>query len=165
MPFFRRSAVRVGVQPPAELRHLQRHNHGRHVLRALLPVPCPCNLQSRPLLHATCPAVARHRPPSGTLHLAPHCIPSPFDSRQKAIAFNQLLSFDTSSVKNMNNMINVRSSPYTLLPICSRVLPCMHAACPAVARAASCLPTSTSPRTPHALLSTLGSPRRRSTSR
>ena len=35
------SAGCVGVQPAAELRHLQRHNHGLHVLRALLPVPCP----------------------------------------------------------------------------------------------------------------------------
>eukprot|EP00964_Phaeocystis_antarctica_P102341 scaffold67699_cov63-Phaeocystis_antarctica.AAC.1 len=41
MPSFRLSAVRVGVQPAAELRHLQRHNHARHVLRALLPVHCP----------------------------------------------------------------------------------------------------------------------------
>eukprot|EP00964_Phaeocystis_antarctica_P052428 scaffold30701_cov45-Phaeocystis_antarctica.AAC.1 len=41
MPFFRLSAARAGVQPAAELRHLQRHKHERHVLRALLPVPCP----------------------------------------------------------------------------------------------------------------------------
>ena len=31
---------RVRVQPAAELRHLQRHNHAKHVLRALLPEPC-----------------------------------------------------------------------------------------------------------------------------
>eukprot|EP00964_Phaeocystis_antarctica_P069245 scaffold42036_cov45-Phaeocystis_antarctica.AAC.4 len=41
MPCFRLSAGRVGVQPAAELRHLQRHKHAGHVLRALLPVPCP----------------------------------------------------------------------------------------------------------------------------
>eukprot|EP00964_Phaeocystis_antarctica_P012054 scaffold6644_cov62-Phaeocystis_antarctica.AAC.1 len=41
MPSVRHSAGRVGVQPAAELRHLQRHGHGLDVLRALLPVPCP----------------------------------------------------------------------------------------------------------------------------
>ena len=41
MPFFRLSAVRVGVRSAAELRHLQRHRHAAHVLRALFPVPCP----------------------------------------------------------------------------------------------------------------------------
>eukprot|EP00964_Phaeocystis_antarctica_P081322 scaffold50867_cov51-Phaeocystis_antarctica.AAC.1 len=39
-PFFRLSAVRVGVQPAAELRHLQSHRHEIHVPGALLPVPC-----------------------------------------------------------------------------------------------------------------------------
>ena len=32
---------REGIQPAAEPRYLQRHNHVRHVPRALLPVPCP----------------------------------------------------------------------------------------------------------------------------
>eukprot|EP00964_Phaeocystis_antarctica_P051224 scaffold29871_cov36-Phaeocystis_antarctica.AAC.3 len=36
-PSFRLSAGRVCVQPAAECRHLQRHNHVRHVLGALLP--------------------------------------------------------------------------------------------------------------------------------
>eukprot|EP00964_Phaeocystis_antarctica_P080568 scaffold50330_cov55-Phaeocystis_antarctica.AAC.2 len=40
MPSVRLWAVRVGVQPAAELQHLQRHNHAGHVLRALLPLPC-----------------------------------------------------------------------------------------------------------------------------
>eukprot|EP00964_Phaeocystis_antarctica_P128453 scaffold92250_cov61-Phaeocystis_antarctica.AAC.6 len=52
MPSFRLSAVRVGVQPAAELRHLPRHHHVVHVRGALLPVPCPYNLQSSPALHA-----------------------------------------------------------------------------------------------------------------
>eukprot|EP00964_Phaeocystis_antarctica_P032852 scaffold18612_cov114-Phaeocystis_antarctica.AAC.2 len=39
--------------------------------------PCPApNLQSSPPLHAACTAVARHLPPPGTLHLAPHRMPS-----------------------------------------------------------------------------------------
>ena len=37
---FRHSAERGGVQSAAELRHVQRHSHGVHVQRALLPVPC-----------------------------------------------------------------------------------------------------------------------------
>eukprot|EP00964_Phaeocystis_antarctica_P150313 scaffold117706_cov69-Phaeocystis_antarctica.AAC.1 len=41
IPSFRLSAESVGVQPAAELRHLQRHGHERHVPGALLPVPCP----------------------------------------------------------------------------------------------------------------------------
>ena len=59
MPSFRLSAARVGVQPAAELRHLQRHQYGLHVLGALLPVPYPQSAQSSPVLHAACTAVAR----------------------------------------------------------------------------------------------------------
>eukprot|EP00964_Phaeocystis_antarctica_P069244 scaffold42036_cov45-Phaeocystis_antarctica.AAC.3 len=40
MPSFLLSAVRVGVQPAAELRHLKRHGHGPDVHGALLPVAC-----------------------------------------------------------------------------------------------------------------------------
>ena len=39
-----------------------------------------------------------------------------------AAAFNQPLSFDTPSVTDMNNMFAVRSSPWP--PTCSRALPC-----------------------------------------
>eukprot|EP00964_Phaeocystis_antarctica_P144621 scaffold110472_cov45-Phaeocystis_antarctica.AAC.1 len=73
--------------------------------------PCPAsNLQSTPPLRAACTAVARRLLPPGTLHLAPHRMPSA-DSRQVASAFNQPLSFDTSSVTNMWGMFSVRSSP------------------------------------------------------
>ena len=34
------SAASVGVQPAAEPRHVQRHNHGGHALRALRACPC-----------------------------------------------------------------------------------------------------------------------------
>ena len=63
MPSVRLSAARVGVQPAAELRHLQRHEHERHVLRALLPVPCPQSAVE------PCPArcVHRRRPPPPAL--------------------------------------------------------------------------------------------------
>eukprot|EP00964_Phaeocystis_antarctica_P045978 scaffold26514_cov53-Phaeocystis_antarctica.AAC.1 len=74
MPFFRLSAGRGRVQPAAELRHVQRHGHELHVRRALTS-SCPAaNLQSSPLLHAACTAVARHLRPPG-LHLAPHRMP------------------------------------------------------------------------------------------
>ena len=61
MPFFRLSAVRVGVQPAAELQHFQRHGHELHVLRALLPMPGP-------------PACSRARP---YMLLAPRDGPQP----------------------------------------------------------------------------------------
>eukprot|EP00964_Phaeocystis_antarctica_P023840 scaffold13337_cov62-Phaeocystis_antarctica.AAC.1 len=51
------SAERGGVQPAAELRHVQRHTHGPHVLRALRACP------GRPL-------------PSAGPHFAPHRMPS-----------------------------------------------------------------------------------------
>ena len=66
--------------------------------------PCPApKLQPSPLLHAACTAVARHLPPAG-LHLTTHRMCPRFDSRQGASAFNQPLSFDTSSVSNMGLM-------------------------------------------------------------
>ena len=52
MPSVRLSAVRVGVQPAAELRHLQRHNHALHVQRALLPVACPQSAVEPSPVHA-----------------------------------------------------------------------------------------------------------------
>ena len=62
--------------------------------------PCPApNLQSPPL-HATCTAVARHLPPPSS-RPAPYALLS---TRQQAYAFNQPLSFDTSSVTNMGHM-------------------------------------------------------------
>ena len=75
MPSFRLSAGRVSVQPAAELRHLQRHNHGLHVPGALLPVPCPQSaVEPSPLHPASAPwSPAAFRLPA---HLAPHGIPS-----------------------------------------------------------------------------------------
>eukprot|EP00964_Phaeocystis_antarctica_P127849 scaffold91555_cov51-Phaeocystis_antarctica.AAC.2 len=65
-------------------------------------------------------------------------------------------NWDTSSVTTMNQMFFVRSTP-VLPPICSRAL---HCTLDAVA------PVCSHPRpASYALLSTLGSPRRRSTSR
>jgi len=83
--------------------------------------------------------------------------------RQSASAFNQPLSFDTSSVTRMDYMFQVRSARAPASSLRSWVLP-LHAACAAAAPTASRL---------HARLSPLflcfpfrlGSPRRRSTSR
>eukprot|EP00964_Phaeocystis_antarctica_P051097 scaffold29795_cov46-Phaeocystis_antarctica.AAC.1 len=73
---------------------------------ALLPI---CS-RALPCVNAACTAVARRLPPPGP-QLAPHRMCSPSDSRQYALAFNQPLSFDTSSVRDMNHMFFVRSSP------------------------------------------------------
>ena len=129
MPSIRLSAVRASVQPAPELRNVRRHKHDLHVQRALLPEPCS---QS-----AVKPSPARrvHRgrppPPAGTLHLA-RTVCSPFGSRQSASAFDQPLSFDTSSVTNMKTMFYVRSSPCPAPNLQST--PPLHAACAAVAR-------------------------------
>ena len=68
--------------------------------------PVPHSLQSnasRPL-----PVHALLRLPARTSPRTPHALP--FDSRQSASAFNQPLSFDTSSVTTMEDMFYVRSS-------------------------------------------------------
>ena len=75
MPSFRPSAARVGVQPVAELRHLQRRGHEPHVLGALLPVPCSHICNRAPPLHVACTAVARRLPPPSP-HVVPHRMPS-----------------------------------------------------------------------------------------
>eukprot|EP00964_Phaeocystis_antarctica_P061637 scaffold36844_cov58-Phaeocystis_antarctica.AAC.3 len=76
--------------------------------------PCPApNLQSSPPLHVACTVVA-HRLPPLPARTSPRTVCPPCDSRQDATAFNQPLSFDTSSVTTMYRMYNmfyVRSSP------------------------------------------------------
>ena len=68
-----------------------------------LPPPCPvvppCTLLA-PLLHRQCPTPCRL--------LTPHI--APLVTRQRALAFNQPLSFDTSSVTDMYQMFYVRSA-------------------------------------------------------
>eukprot|EP00964_Phaeocystis_antarctica_P070685 scaffold43062_cov49-Phaeocystis_antarctica.AAC.1 len=84
MPSFRLSAARVGVQPAAELRHLQRHNHVPHVLRARSS-PCPApNLQSR--LHCALlapPLPAASHLPTRTPLPAPHALISTLGSTRR----------------------------------------------------------------------------------
>ena len=75
--------------------------------------PCPAqNLQSSPLLctlFGTSPAISLL--PALT---SPRTVCPPFDSRQNAMAFNQPLSFDTSSVTSMQQMFYVRFTPRAL---------------------------------------------------
>ena len=75
------SAVRGGVQPAAELRHVQRHGHELHVQRALRACPSPPSLHSRALLPCM-PPVRCRRPtssrPRPTPRPASHA--PPFDS-------------------------------------------------------------------------------------
>ena len=89
--------------------------------------PCPVpNLQSS--LPCTLDAVAPVRWPAPS----PRTVCPPFDSRQDASAFDQPLSFDTSSVTDMNMMFEVRSSPCPAPNLQSS--PRLHAVCAAVAR-------------------------------
>jgi len=73
------SAGRVGLQPAAELRHLQRHDHELHVLRALRACPWPPSLESgHPRARRACRAATTPQalPPPGSHLFPPHRMPS-----------------------------------------------------------------------------------------
>ena len=95
-------------------------------VRSARALPAACKVE--PSQHAACAAVATPRPPA----TGPACRPSFYASlsaRQYASAFNQSLSFDTSSVTNMQNMFYVRSA--RALPAASTVEPSLPTACAA----------------------------------
>jgi hypothetical protein len=126
------SAVRDGLQPAAELRHLQRHDHELHVRGALSARALGPQALSRAIpVHAACRAATTPQalPPPGS-HLSPpasHALPS---TRQRASAFNQPLSFDTSSVTYMGGMFWVRSARARGPQALSRAFsPCMPLVC------------------------------------
>ena len=152
------TAGREGVQPAAELRHLQRHEHGRHVLRALRAYPAS-NLQSSPLLHAACTADARHLRPPG-LRLAPHHM------RSFRLSAGSVGVQPAAELRHLQRYEHEPDVSSTLLPVrCPNLQssPLLHAAGTAVVRrlppadqckllasllpAASCLPARSSRRT------------------
>ena len=96
--------------------------------RAPRPINCwghmPCTLLT-PLHPTALQAPGPHLAPL----LAPHCVPL-LSIRQKAEAFNQPLSFDTSSVTTMNKMFYVNSA-CALRSDSSQAFPCtLHALSP-----------------------------------
>ena len=111
------------------------------------------------------PLASRRHPTSSRLprHTPLRSSHARLSTRQGASAFNQPLSFDTSSVTNMDRMFMVRSARALASPSLSRAI-LVHAACvvatqrPPASRAA--------PLYPHCMPAfRLGSTRRRSTSR
>ena len=66
------SAGRGGVQPAAELRHVQRHNYAKHVFGALRARPC----QKPPQLGPASTLLALVPPPHALPPPGPHCRPS-----------------------------------------------------------------------------------------
>ena len=68
------------------------------------------------------------RPPVSWPSISPSWYASLW-TRQSATAFNQPLSFDTSKVKSMSNMFNVRLRAYPCHPLTSRVLPARYLGC------------------------------------
>ena len=124
--------------------------------------PCPAPICSRALSCTLLAAAVARRLPPADPHTSPPTTCPAFDSRQQASAFNQPLSFDTSSVTATSYMFQVRSSPCPAPNL--QPSPFLQAACTAVARRLPTADRCTSLR-PHALLSTLGSTPRCSTSR
>ena len=115
------SAARVQVQSAGELRHVQRHEHGRHVPRALAARALATQPFTRgssvctPLAPATAPR-ALAPAPSGPHTSTPYHMLC-FRPRQDASAFNQSVSFDTSRVTDMAGMfISTVRSPRVLCP-------------------------------------------------
>ena len=106
------AAGRGELQPAADPRHVQSHNHDGHVWGA-----CPRpDLSSRePFLDAACapPPRTALSPPGPHLPLASY---AHLATRQYASAFNQPLTLDTSKVTIMEYMFWVR----TLAPTSSR---------------------------------------------
>ena len=123
------STGRVVLQPATELQHVQRHRHGRHVSGALRACPGPPAFSRSP--SRAC-RLRRHRPTPSHL---PALTPRPasyalLSTRQLAKAFNQPLSFDTSSVTNMEVMFRVRADR-ALAPTNIQSGPSLRAACAA----------------------------------
>ena len=164
MPAFRLAAGRVGVQPAAQLRHVQGHGHELDVLCALRACLGPHSLESGP--PRACRLCRRH--PQRPHASRPAPLPTSharLSTRQGAEAFNQPLSFssfDTSKVTTMVQMFDVRSAralPPTALVGPSPSMPL-----------ASPPPSALTPPGPHLFLHRmpafrLGRARRRLTSR
>jgi len=80
------------------------------VERTILLTP-RCDIKKTTPPHSQRRATTAPYPPaSRPAHLAPHRTPSFDSTRQGASAFNQPLSFDTSSVTDMYRMFYVRSA-------------------------------------------------------
>ena len=137
-------------------------------------LPPTCSRAHTYFLH-TLRAPHNCTPPRLPVRSSPRTVCPAYDPPQKATAFNQPLSWDTSSVTQMSYTFDVGCSPP---PPSTRV--CSHALCPARCvhcpshaagahrrrpRHTSRLPRPTARPAPRALLATLGRARRPSTSR
>ena len=151
-----------------KLEHLRRHEHVLDVygalrastwnhpglfLSALRPqspsFPAPSPLISAPSLLITCPA-----PRIASYALArSHPVPF-FDSVERGGVFNQLVSFDTSSVTDMSDMFSVRSAARALPPALQSGPPRARATCARRCPTPSSLSRPASNPAPCALLST-----------
>ena len=93
-----------------------------HVRCSLCPAPeiCSCDLSPARSVHA--PRGRDHPPPPAAARPAPCALLA--TPRQYAYAFNQPLSWDTSSVTDMSSMFDVRCAPHpTLQSAVARPLP------------------------------------------
>ena len=89
LPFFRLSVGRVGVQPAAELGHVQGRIHARHVPGALRACPGPQLSVGLPMPAACAAATAPHPPASARGRTSPSIACPPFDSAEHTLVRRQ----------------------------------------------------------------------------
>jgi hypothetical protein len=166
-PSSRHSAGRVGVQPAAEPRHLQRHRHERHVLCALRACPNP-RPPVRPSPAARCTRCRRPTP----CRLPPRMPPAPHAAshrtpslRHSAVRVGVQPAAEPRHLQRHNHERHVwralrscPTPPFRVRPSPARCMRRRHPTRPPASRPACRL-------APYALLAALGRARRRSTSR
>ena len=138
VPCLRPSAGGLVLQPAAELGHLQRHEHVRHVLRALLPALCPdiCSSSPCPAARRVHTALARRHPPAPPgPQLAPHRVPcfcAPLGRPRRTSTRTSPAGTPPASrtcARCLTGCCSPRAAPqYAVAPFP------LHAACTAVAR-------------------------------
>ena len=106
------SAVRVGVQPAAELRHVQRQKHAQHVSGALLPVP---GLQSAVGPTPTC-CLGHRRPLPSVSRPAPRPAPRPASYASFRLSAGRIGVQPATELRHVQRQIHEQHVPRALFP-------------------------------------------------
>ena len=97
-------------QPPDQTHPTHAPSQPLNVVHMFYVRSSPCPAPDLQLSLPLCAAVSRHLLCLLARSTSPRIVCPPFGSRQGASAFNQPLSFNTSSVTTMRSMFNVRSA-------------------------------------------------------